>query len=453
MLKRFLKSALTLACLWPATLAIAAEVKPVALAELVPRVMAENRVSGAAVAVVKDGKITFAETYGERAPGVLLTRDARFNVASLTKPVFALVTLQLIAQGKLGLDSRLADSWIDPDIAEDPRRLLLTPRLTLSHQTGFPNWRKEKLSFDFTPGARHEYSGEGYEYTREAIERLTGKSLSELARTLVFEPAGMSASSMGWTDAITGHEVTGFDDAGKPLTVDLKGRQANAAAHLFTTIEDYARFVQWVIGGAGLPASLLAEMAKPQAQHPNPAESFGLGWRLIEMSGETVLSHDGRERGVRTQVFVLPRSREAVVILTNSNHGELLVRPVVEAALANGPELTRAVSLDIWRFLKSVPAEQSGQMVEGLSRSPSFMAKLLYAVDSTLVARSGLKAAEKQKASKVIDPFIVGMVNGQVKPEAVKALFTMLFTSDTPPRLKEDFTPEQARAWAAALAR
>lgn len=454
MLKLSLKLALTFACTWPAAPAIAAEAKPSPLAERVARVMAENRIPGAAIAVVENGKIAAVEVFGERAPGVAMTPDARFNVASLTKPVFAMLTLELIAQGKLGLDTRLADSWVDPDIASDERRLLLSPRLTLSHQSGFPNWRNEKLSFDFTPGARHEYSGEGYEYTRRAIETLTGKSVSELARTLVFEPAGMGASSMGWAEAILGHEVTGFDDDGKPLDMSgLAKRQPNAAANLFTTVEDYARFAQWVITGAGLPASLVAEMAKPQAQHPDSAEDFGLGWRLVRLGGETVLSHDGRERGVRTQVFVLPASREAVVILTNSNHGELLVRPVVEATLSRGPELMRQVAVDIWRYLRSVPAEQRQPMVQGISRSPSFMAKLLYAVDATLVARSEISAAEIERAHRAIDPFIVAMVNGKVQPDAAQALFALLFTTDTPPRLKDDFTAEQARAWIAALER
>jgi len=425
------------------------------LDEVVPRWMKDARIPGAAVAVIREGKIVSVQTFGERAPGVPMTADARFNVASLTKPVFALLTHELVAAGKLSLDSRLADSWVDPDIAADERRLLLTPRLTLSHQSGFPNWRRDGgLKLDFAPGSRHEYSGEGYEYTRRAVEKLTGTDVSELARALVLEPAGMSHTSLGWVEAVAGHEVTGFDEAGRPLDMsDLRQRQPNAAAHLFTTIEDYARFARWVIAGAGLPPALFAEMSKPQAQHPDPVENFGLGWRLTELGGETALSHDGREPGVRTQVFVLPGSREAVVILTNGNHGELLVRPVVEAALTQGPALMRQTSLDIWRFLKSAPADQMQNMVMGISRSPSFLSKLLYAVDAALVARSGLSDSEKESARRAIDPYILGMVEGRIDPEAARKLFPRLFSTDPArPGLKDDFTTEQARDWSRALA-
>ena len=424
------------------------------LDQAVPRWMKDARIPGAAVAVIREGKIVSVQTFGERAPGVPMTADARFNVASLTKPVFALLTLELVAAGRLSLDTRLADSWVDPDIAADERRLLLTPRLTLSHQAGFPNWRDERLKFDFAPGSRHEYSGEGYEYTRRAIEKLTGTDVRELARNLVLEPAGMSHTSLGWVEAIAGHEVTGFDEAGRPLDMsNLRQRKPNAAAHLFTTIEDYARFAQWVIAGAGLPPALLAEMSKPQAQHPDPVERFGLGWRLIELGGETALSHDGREPGVRTQVFVLPGSREAVVLFTNSNHGELLVRPVVEATLTKGPALMRRISLDTWHFLKSAPADQQENMIKGISRSPSFMSKLLYAVDAALVAPSGLSDPEKESAHRAIDPYILGMVEGRIDQEAARKLFMQLFTADPArPGLRDDFTTEQARGWSRALA-
>jgi hypothetical protein len=165
------------------------------------------------------------------------------------------------------------------------------------------------------------------------------------------------------------------------------------------------------------------------------------------------LSHDGREPGVRTQVFVLPRSREAVVLLTNSNHGELLVRPVVEATLTKGPELMRQTSLDIWRFLKSVPAGQVENMVKGISRSPSFMSKLLYSVDATLVARSGLSDSERESAHRAIDPYVLGMVAGRIDPGAAQQLFARLLSADPEhPGLRDGFTTEQARDWSRALA-
>jgi CubicO group peptidase (beta-lactamase class C family) len=57
----------------------------------------------------------------------------------------------------------------------------------LSHQSGFPNWRaNNKLHFEFEPGTKFQYSGEGYEYLREALEHKFNKSLAELYNSVLF---------------------------------------------------------------------------------------------------------------------------------------------------------------------------------------------------------------------------------------------------------------------------
>src|SRR5687768_409468 len=64
-----------------------------------------------------------------------------FNVASLTKPVTAMLTLKLVSMGNWHLDEPLAKYWTDPDVVNDAWSKKLTTRHILSHQTGFVNWR------------------------------------------------------------------------------------------------------------------------------------------------------------------------------------------------------------------------------------------------------------------------------------------------------------------------
>ena len=88
--------------------------------------------------------------------------------------------MRLLSQGAFSLDEPMAPVWTDSDIATDDRRTLLTPRIALTHQTGFANWRSmtnNKLTFQFTPGTRYSYSGEGFEYLAHFIERKTGVAL------------------------------------------------------------------------------------------------------------------------------------------------------------------------------------------------------------------------------------------------------------------------------------
>lgn len=103
-------------------------------------------------------------------PGLL----ARHGVPSVSiarvegrRVVSAEVILRLASAGRLGLDEPMAPTWLDPDLAADPRHARLTARLALSHQTGLPNWRREAggaLRFLRDPGEGFRYSGEGYEY-------------------------------------------------------------------------------------------------------------------------------------------------------------------------------------------------------------------------------------------------------------------------------------------------
>src|SRR5690606_33868043 len=78
-------------------------------------------------------------------------------------------------------------------------------RIILSHQTGFPNWRREsndgRLSFEFEPGIAYQYSGEGYEYLRKALERKFKMTLEELADELLFTPLGMKDTRFVWDSA------------------------------------------------------------------------------------------------------------------------------------------------------------------------------------------------------------------------------------------------------------
>lgn len=405
-----------------------ADAVPAGLDTSVATALENTRVPGVAIARIEDGRLAWTGTWGRRSPTAPVDADTVFNVASLTKPVFATMVLRQVAAGEVDLDAPLSAHWVDPDVADDPRHEALTARIALSHQTGLPNWRGDRpLAFGFAPGTRHEYSGEGFEYLRRTIERQSGQPLRTLMRTAVLAPAGMNATHFGWDESIAPDLATGFDAKGEPYPDDgLRERDPNAAANMFTTIGDYGRFTAWVAGGAGLPAKLFADMQRPQALHPDPAERFGLGWRLIPVDGQPVLSHDGRENGVRTQVFVFPASGDGLVILSNGDNGELLTRPLVEATLPRqAPALLAAIDRDIWRYLQGMPAGQASQLAQMLPRSPPFMARFLYAADHALMATAPVDAASRKRAHDAIAPFVQGLLDGRTDPARASALVNM----------------------------
>jgi CubicO group peptidase (beta-lactamase class C family) len=428
---------------------------PAAATGKLEQLMREANVSGAALAQVKGGRLAWVAVRGERAPGQPVTEETVFNAASLTKPLFATVVLHQVAQDRVDLDASLAPDWVDPDVAKDPRRLQLTARLVLSHQSGFLNWRgREPLRFTFAPGERHEYSGEGYEYLRRALEKRTQRSLTELAQETVFARVGMSATYLGWNDRLEGRVALGFDERGLPhARQDLSNTRPNAAANLFTTIGDYGRFAAWVARGADLPPTLWREMQKPQARHANPAEQFGLGWHVIDVDGEAVLWHEGRESGMRNLVVVLPSSGDALVLLTNSDNGELLMRALITDRLPEGEALNAALDRQVWTYLQNMPRAQVAAVARTIAGSPGFLSKLLHAVHTTQIATAVLPAAERRAALSAIDAYVQALRQGGIAPDQAERLVARLLdTRGTEQVWKKALSAPQREAWIAALA-
>jgi CubicO group peptidase (beta-lactamase class C family) len=148
----------------------------------VRRAMARTGARGLAIAIIDDGQPVLVRAWGERnAAGDPLTTETVMYGASLTKSVFAYTVMQLVEEGRLDLDRSIADYLPRPlpeyddagdDYAEwqhlagDERWRRLTPRILLSHRSGFHNFGfmepDRRLRFHFDPGDRYSYSGEGF---------------------------------------------------------------------------------------------------------------------------------------------------------------------------------------------------------------------------------------------------------------------------------------------------
>jgi CubicO group peptidase (beta-lactamase class C family) len=169
----------------------------------------ETNVPAAGIAIIENGKLTYTKVFGELRKGdpTPAPPNSIFQVASLTKPIVEILTLKLVTSGKWNLDEPLANYWVDPDVQTDPRHKKLTTRHVLTHQSGFPNWRSSnkanKLEFMAEPGTKVNYSGEGLEYLRRALEKKFNEPVERLAQKHLFQPYGMkdtrSSGTLRWT--------------------------------------------------------------------------------------------------------------------------------------------------------------------------------------------------------------------------------------------------------------
>lgn len=214
-----------------------------ALTREIPRLLRVSGIPGLSMAVVQNGRVVWAGAFGtvNDSAQTPLNTGTIFEAASLSKPVFAYMVLRLAERGEFDLDRPLYEMLEYPRLAHDERYKRITARIVLSHGTGLPNWGGEKLTLRFDPGTDYGYSGEGFVFLQKTVERVTGRSLDELARREVFQPLGMTRSSYVWQERFAGNAAYAKNWLWQVAPANrYTEAEANAAASLLTTASDYA---------------------------------------------------------------------------------------------------------------------------------------------------------------------------------------------------------------------
>jgi CubicO group peptidase (beta-lactamase class C family) len=336
-----------------------------AIDKAVGEIMTRTHARGVAVAVIDQGKTRDVRAYGIRnAQGEPLTTDTVMYGASLTKTVFAYTIMQLVDQGRLKLDTPLKDYLDKPlpsygpdpvfpdkygpykDLADDSRWEKITPRICLTHSTGFSNfWFIEpdrKLRIHFAPGTRYAYSGEGLILLQFVIEQGRkelglGLDVGTLTQA-VFKRLGMSRTSLTWRDDFATNLADGWNDQGQPQEHDQRSK-VRAAGSMDTTISDMAKFARALVRGDGLSAASRAEMTKRQL-HITTAHQFppfapdlpvsqqrqdlyaGLGVVVFDGPQGHGFFKGGHDGQTANMMVCVERSQRCVVILSNDVRAE-----------------------------------------------------------------------------------------------------------------------------------
>lgn len=320
-----------------------------------PTLLTQYNVPSVAIAYIRDGRIAFTAVYGQQSPGVPATPATLYNIASLTKPITAETILRLASRNVLSLDEPISPYWVDPDIKDNPWTKLLTPRICLSHQAGFANWRRMTngtLSFKFQPGTATGYSGEGYNYVAHFAEKKTGQSLEALAQTNVFDPIGMHDTAYTVRPWFAGRLAYARTDKGN---IDPQTTTQWIAADLVrTTIFDYAKFVVSIMHNEGITPAIAAQrltfardlvqpdqkkqlcpLLTPGATDCDISAGLGLGWQIIHINGETIIDHTGSDAGAHTLAFWVPNRNLGAILFTNGDSGTKVIHDLVRIIYPN----------------------------------------------------------------------------------------------------------------------
>ncbi len=339
------------------------KISPSEIDTAIALLMEQAHVTGVGIAILNDDKVVYLKTYGlrDKEKHLPLTPDSVMTAASLTKPAFATMVMQLVHERIIGLDKPVYEYLPKPmpeypaykDLADDQRYREITMRMLLDHTSGFPNWRRftddKKLRIYFSPGSRFAYSGEGIVLAQMVVETVTGKSVNELMNERVFQPLGMTRTGMVSEERFEDDHAIGYDEQGK--TLGLERREiGNAAGSMQTTLRDYARFVQAVLSGGILDTKSRDLMLSPQIQimskHEFPSLStetttanrpidlsYGLGWGLYQTRYGKAFFKEGHDEGWRHYIVCFDRPKTGILIMTNSSNGEDIYSGLLEKVL------------------------------------------------------------------------------------------------------------------------
>ena len=337
-----------------------------------PKLMQRANVQGMGLVVFNKNRVVYKKTFGySRADKKIpLLPTTNMYGASLSKAVFAVLTMKLVQEGKLDLDKPLQEylphpiydylhlkKWHDDfsSLKNDTLYAKITARMCLDHTTGFPNWRwdlkDQQLKVLQTPGSRYSYSGEGMVYLQVVIEKMLGKSLEQLMDEEIFTPLRMEASAYTFLpsfekDYSFGHHVNG------ELYEKDKDNEARSPSTLETTLDDLSLFVAGVMQKKVISAASTDSMFKPQIRVRSVLQmgplsirdtnandgiqlSYGLGWGLLKSPFGWGAFKEGHGDGFQHYMIVFPKQKTGILIMTNSDNGERIFKELLELCIAD----------------------------------------------------------------------------------------------------------------------
>jgi CubicO group peptidase (beta-lactamase class C family) len=298
---------------------------------------------GLSVAMVRNGQLVFSHAYGvtSRATGEQVQLDTAFAVGSITKQFTCAAALMLEEEGKLSLDDKVAKFY---------PRLTRAGDITLAdlgaHVSGYPDYypldflderprhpiKADELlakyaggKLDFEPGTRFSYSNTGYILLGRVVERTAFMPLGIFLRNRIFEPLGMGHAWFEPKEGMPGiaQGYASFD-LGDPEPAEREAAGwLGGAGGLYSSATDLALWDLALMDGKVLKPESLRRMVTPRTLTNGRSTGYGCGLSMSLVRNETVLSHGGEVNGFLAYNVMIPRTRSALILLSNDQNVDL----------------------------------------------------------------------------------------------------------------------------------
>ncbi|WP_280370180.1 serine hydrolase domain-containing protein [Nocardia wallacei] len=276
--------------------------------------------------------------------------DGHVRIGSNTKTFTATLVLQLVAEGKIELDTPVVDYL--PEFELDQR---ITVRMLLQHTSGvfnhtgehfedgtfaagiawggkewvenrFKTYQPEELvrlalskPARFEPGTDWSYANTNYVLARLLIEKVTGRSFRAEMQRLIIGPLGLSGTVAPTTQTELpephAYAFYRYEECGEEKTLDVTSSNPSwisSGGDMISTTQDLHIFISALVGGKLLPPALLDEMFTPETK-----VGYGLGVFVQETAAGTIISHNGGHGGHAALMYSMADGSKTVTAAVN----------------------------------------------------------------------------------------------------------------------------------------
>ncbi|MEL7120396.1 MAG: serine hydrolase [Bacteroidota bacterium] len=312
-----------------------------------------DRLPGISIALVMDQDIIFSKGYGfsDVEANNPTQTNTIYSICSISKLFTAISIMQLRDAGKLSLEDEVSDilPWFTlkqthEDSGPITVRALLTHSAGVPRQSNYPYWTGPEFDFPtidqikaqindmetlYPASTFFQYSNFGMSILGEIIAELSGMSYEEYVQKNILKVLDLSDTRPNMPKELkNGQLATGYsalDRKGNRTAVDLFFTDGVTSAAGFTsTVEDLAVFASWQFrllengGEEILKSSTLKEMQRVHWMEPNWKLSWGLGFSVRNVDGNTEVGHGGSCPGYRTQFVMIPKYKFASIAMINA---------------------------------------------------------------------------------------------------------------------------------------
>ena len=315
--------------------------------------MQELGIPGLSIAVLNDNDIEWAKGYGiaDSLENRKVTTNTLFQAGSISKPIAATGALKLIDKGLVDLDVNIntyLSSWKLPE-NEFTKKEKVTLRRLLNHTAGttiggFIGYKKgekiptipeildgkgntDSVRVYKEPGKSWRYSGGGYTIIQHMMTDIEQMKFSDIMQESVLNPLGMKSSTFEnpLPEKYNSIAATGYNYDGTQVEGKWWIYPEMAAAGLWTTpselilwAEEIQQILQTQKDGL-LKAKTVNEMLKANE------DDQGLGPYVLDLT----FGHGGADEGFRAQMLVWKKTSNAVVIMVNSQKGNIIINEIL----------------------------------------------------------------------------------------------------------------------------